>query len=97
MIRIVCRLPLLFQNTRNGAAFELLKHSIWIGGDVDSIAALVLGLYGGFKGSLGFGEKGGLPAFLFEKVEGLEQALSLGKQFARDVVGSGWFGGGRGE
>eukprot|EP00929_Paragymnodinium_shiwhaense_P076050 TRINITY_DN3900_c0_g1_i1.p1 TRINITY_DN3900_c0_g1~~TRINITY_DN3900_c0_g1_i1.p1 ORF type:complete len:384 (+),score=112.78 TRINITY_DN3900_c0_g1_i1:95-1246(+) len=50
---------------------DALKASVDVGGDVDSVAALVLGVIGGTSG-LRFGEEGGLPWFLLEEVEGIE-------------------------
>lgn len=50
---------------------DLLMGSVDIGGDVDSIAALSLGLLGGSSG-LRFGEVGGLSWALLEDLEGVE-------------------------
>jgi len=59
---------------------DILRASVDIGGDVDSIAALCLGVVGGSVG-LDFGEPHGLPWFLLEEVEGVEYLHARGKKF----------------
>lgn len=59
---------------------DILRASVDIGGDVDSIAALCLGVVGGSAG-LGFGEANGLPWFLLEEVEGVEYLHAKGQRF----------------
>lgn len=60
-------------------AFEALKRAICIGGDVDSLAALVTGLMGGRYGLED------MPAFLFEGLEGREAIRDLAHQYA-DII-----------
>ena len=50
-------------------------------GDVDSIAALALGLVGGSAG-LRFGEEGGLAWELLEGLEGAEYLASVARRFS---------------
>jgi len=64
---------------------DILRASVDIGGDVDSIAALCLGVVGGSSG-LGFGEPGGLPWFLLEEVEGVEYLHARGKRFEEWIL-----------
>mmetsp|Transcript_18732 Transcript_18732/g.32808 ORF Transcript_18732/g.32808 Transcript_18732/m.32808 type:complete len:90 (+) Transcript_18732:1-270(+) len=59
---------------------DILRASVDIGGDVDSIAALCLGVVGGSEG-LDFGEPDGLPWFLLEEVEGVEYLHARAKKF----------------
>jgi ADP-ribosylglycohydrolase len=73
-----------------GAVLYLVKHhrgpldvltaSIDLGGDVDSIAALTVGLVGGSSG-LGFGEPGGLSWKLVEELEGVEYLIQHARAF----------------
>ena len=60
---------------------DALRASIDLGGDVDSIAALALGLVGGSAG-LRFGEAGGLPWELLEGLEGAEYLASVAQRFS---------------
>mmetsp|Transcript_18180 Transcript_18180/g.23933 ORF Transcript_18180/g.23933 Transcript_18180/m.23933 type:complete len:415 (-) Transcript_18180:129-1373(-) len=64
-----------------GGALDLLKYSMWIGGDVDSVGALTLGLLGGTAG-LSFGEKDGLPLWMVEDLEDVEGLLSTSREFS---------------
>ena len=59
---------------------DALKASIDMGGDVDSVAALVLGVIAATSG-LRFGEEGGLPWALLEDVEGVEYLIEEAKKF----------------
>lgn len=59
---------------------DALAASVDIGGDVDSTAALVLGIVGGSSG-LQIGEPGGVPAFMVEEVEGVEYLLARAREF----------------
>lgn len=59
---------------------DVLLASIDVGGDVDSIAALCLGVVGGSAG-LRLGEPGGLPWFLVEELEGVEYLTGRAKAF----------------
>ena len=60
---------------------DALRASIDLGGDVDSIAALALGLVGGSAG-LRLGEEGGLPWELLEGLEGAEYLASIARRFS---------------
>ena len=60
---------------------DALRASIDLGGDVDSIAALALGLVGGSAG-LQFGEDAGLPWELLEGLEGAEYLASVARRFS---------------
>ncbi|CAE8623746.1 unnamed protein product, partial [Polarella glacialis] len=59
---------------------DILRASVDIGGDVDSIAALCLGIVGGSQG-LQLGKKKGLPWFLVEDLEGVEYLAARAKVF----------------
>eukprot|EP00928_Gymnodinium_smaydae_P004138 TRINITY_DN11438_c0_g3_i2.p1 TRINITY_DN11438_c0_g3~~TRINITY_DN11438_c0_g3_i2.p1 ORF type:complete len:415 (+),score=72.67 TRINITY_DN11438_c0_g3_i2:61-1245(+) len=59
---------------------DILRASIDIGGDVDSVAALCLGLLGTTSG-LRFGEEGGIPWSLVEGLEGVEYLVGRAKEF----------------
>ena len=59
---------------------DVLRASVDLGGDVDSVAALCLGLVGGSQG-LRFGEAGGLPWALLEELEGVEYLVSSARGF----------------
>eukprot|EP01062_Namystynia_karyoxenos_P038680 TRINITY_DN28098_c0_g1_i1.p1 TRINITY_DN28098_c0_g1~~TRINITY_DN28098_c0_g1_i1.p1 ORF type:complete len:417 (+),score=89.40 TRINITY_DN28098_c0_g1_i1:70-1251(+) len=59
---------------------ELLQAAVDIGGDVDSVAALCLGVLGGSEG-LRFGEEGGLPWVLLEGLEGVEYLVARAREF----------------
>ena len=59
---------------------DVLTASIDLGGDVDSVASLCLGLVGGSDG-LRFGEAGGLSWRLLEELEGVEYLLKHAKAF----------------
>ncbi|CAE7244474.1 frmA [Symbiodinium natans] len=59
---------------------DALLTSLYIGGDVDSIAALCLGIVGGSEG-LQLGQRCGLPWFLVEELEGVEYLVSQASRF----------------
>eukprot|EP00468_Gymnochlora_sp_CCMP2014_P004152 CAMPEP_0167746356 /NCGR_PEP_ID=MMETSP0110_2-20121227/3668_1 /TAXON_ID=629695 /ORGANISM="Gymnochlora sp., Strain CCMP2014" /LENGTH=308 /DNA_ID=CAMNT_0007631113 /DNA_START=87 /DNA_END=1014 /DNA_ORIENTATION=- len=73
-------------------AMDGLKHSMWIGGDVDSIGALVLGIIGMWKG-IEFHEdaqKGGkddqrLPMWMINQLEAVEYMIDLADKFAEGM------------
>ncbi|BDS14774.1 ADP-ribosylglycohydrolase family protein [Aureispira anguillae] len=58
------------------SAFDALQKSIYLGGDVDSIAAITTGI---LAGSMGLDS---LPSFMLEQVEGLSYLKELARQFA---------------
>jgi len=62
-----------------GSALDILKHSIWVGGDVDSVASICLGIIGGRYGL------GDIPLFMFEQLEGREYIKGLAEQFEQYV------------
>ncbi|HEY5234645.1 MAG TPA: ADP-ribosylglycohydrolase family protein [Rhabdochlamydiaceae bacterium] len=64
------------------SSFEALKRSILTGGDVDSLAAIVMGVVGG---RLGLSD---LPQFLFDGLEDREEIKTLARRFADNVVKS---------
>lgn len=59
---------------------DALAASIDVGGDVDSTAALVLGIVGGSKG-LNMGEPDGIPWWMVEELEGVEYLVARAKEF----------------
>eukprot|EP00310_Coccolithus_braarudii_P017149 CAMPEP_0183337342 /NCGR_PEP_ID=MMETSP0164_2-20130417/5015_1 /TAXON_ID=221442 /ORGANISM="Coccolithus pelagicus ssp braarudi, Strain PLY182g" /LENGTH=400 /DNA_ID=CAMNT_0025507013 /DNA_START=93 /DNA_END=1295 /DNA_ORIENTATION=+ len=59
---------------------DVLKASVDLGGHVDSVAALCLGLVAA-AGDLQFGEEGGLSWRLLEEVEGVEYLITHAKVF----------------
>jgi len=59
---------------------DALQASVDVGGDVDSVAALALGIVGGTQG-LSLGEDGGIPWFLLEEVEGVEYLAARAQAF----------------
>jgi len=65
---------------------DVLKASIDMGGDVDSVAALCLGILGASCG-LRFGEEGGLSWSLLEELEGVEYLVAAAKAFSEWVEG----------
>jgi ADP-ribosylglycohydrolase len=56
------------------SAFDALKYSIRMGGDVDSLAAVCTGIASGTYGT------DSLPQFLFEQTEGLDRMQKLGEK-----------------
>jgi len=56
------------------SAFDALKKSIRMGGDIDSLAAVCTGIAGGYYGL------DSLPSFLLEKTEGLSRMQYLGEK-----------------
>ncbi len=56
------------------SAFDALKHSIRMGGDIDSLAAVCTGIASGTYGT------DSLPRFLFEQTEGLDRMQQLGEK-----------------
>lgn len=59
---------------------DALGAAVYVGGDVDSTAALVLGMVGGSVG-LKFGEPGGIPWFYLEEAEGIEYLVTEAHAF----------------
>lgn len=57
---------------------------MYIGGDVDSSAALCLAMVGGREG-LHFGKAGGLPMHMIGKVEGVEYLVETADKFGKWV------------
>eukprot|EP01126_Amoeba_proteus_P062361 TRINITY_DN8465_c0_g1_i27.p1 TRINITY_DN8465_c0_g1~~TRINITY_DN8465_c0_g1_i27.p1 ORF type:complete len:231 (+),score=53.92 TRINITY_DN8465_c0_g1_i27:1402-2094(+) len=57
--------------------FDLLKHCIFIGGDIDSLASICLGIVGGRYGLYD------LPQFLFDKLEGVPYLEDLSLKFSQ--------------
>ncbi|CAJ1373170.1 unnamed protein product [Effrenium voratum] len=77
-MRTSCLVLYLLKHHRG--PLDILRASVDIGGDVDSIAALCLGVVGATAG-LGFGEAEGLPWFLLEELEGVEYLHARGAKF----------------
>jgi len=73
-------------------SMDALRHSMWIGGDVDSIGALVLGIIGGRRG-LRFSNyppseveddsDEDLPWWMLEQLEAVEHLASVSERFER--------------
>ena len=59
---------------------DALRAAMWVGGDVDSVGALVLGLVGG-RGGLGFGSEWGLPLWMVDRLEDMEGLVRLADAF----------------
>lgn len=70
----------LYLLSHHRGALDVLRASVDLGGDVDSIAALCLGMVGGSMG-LKFGEAGGLPWALLEELEGVEYLVNTARAF----------------
>jgi len=62
-----------------GSAFDILKYSIWVGGDVDSLASICLGIIGGHYGL------NDLPSFLFQQLEGKAYIEEIAEKFQEFV------------
>ncbi|CAA6805652.1 MAG: ADP-ribosylglycohydrolase family protein [uncultured Aureispira sp.] len=56
--------------------FDALQKSVYLGGDVDSVASITTGI---LAGSMGLGS---LPNFMLESVEGLDYLKEIGAQFS---------------
>jgi ADP-ribosylglycohydrolase len=56
--------------------FEALQKSVYLGGDVDSIASITTGILAGCMGL------SSLPTFMLESVEGIEYLKEIGAQFS---------------
>lgn len=56
--------------------FEALRKSVYLGGDVDSIASITTGILAGVMGL------SSLPAFMLESVEGIDYLKALGAKFS---------------
>eukprot|EP00746_Dinoflagellata_sp_MGD_P022875 gnl/MRDRNA2_/MRDRNA2_153553_c0_seq1.p1 gnl/MRDRNA2_/MRDRNA2_153553_c0~~gnl/MRDRNA2_/MRDRNA2_153553_c0_seq1.p1 ORF type:complete len:441 (-),score=72.60 gnl/MRDRNA2_/MRDRNA2_153553_c0_seq1:432-1754(-) len=67
---------------------DALTAAIDVGGDVDSTAALILGLVGGSDG-LQFGCEKGLPWWMLEELEGVEYLISKANAFERWLMAEG--------
>lgn len=67
------------------SAFEALKASICIGGDVDSLASICTGILAGKYGT------GSLPAYMIENVEGKAYMEEVGSAFAEYAGTTGQF------
>ena len=60
--------------------------SLRIGGDVDSIAAIVMGIVGAREG-LRFGQPGGIPMFMIEDLEAVEYIVQTADAFSTICTG----------
>ena len=78
MRTLACVLYILKYQT---GPLDALTASIDLGGDVDSVAALVLGAIAATDG-LKFGEKGGLSWKLLEELEGVEYLMKHAKEYS---------------
>jgi len=76
-----CVLYLLKHHTE-GQPMQILLRSVYVGGDVDSLAALCLAMVGARDG-LRFGENGGIPLFMLEELEAVEYLTGLAGDFGR--------------
>ena len=70
----------LIKHHESGATLQTLLRALYVGGDVDSLAALCLGLVGAREG-LRFGEARGLPMFLIEELEAVEYLVETAEEF----------------
>eukprot|EP00928_Gymnodinium_smaydae_P005346 TRINITY_DN11825_c0_g1_i2.p1 TRINITY_DN11825_c0_g1~~TRINITY_DN11825_c0_g1_i2.p1 ORF type:complete len:515 (-),score=60.81 TRINITY_DN11825_c0_g1_i2:268-1767(-) len=70
----------LLRHHREGQAMETVLRSLYIGGDVDSSAALCLAMVGGREG-LRVGQPGGVPPFLLQHLEAAEYVAETAKAF----------------
>ena len=68
---------------------ETLLRSVYVGGDVDSLAALTMAMVGAREG-LRFGEAGGLPLFVLEELEAVEYLVGTAETFGRWATAGGW-------
>ena len=76
----------LLKHHTEGNILETLLRSLYIGGDVDSLAALTLAVVGGTEG-LRFGEPRGIPNFMLRELEGVEYLTRVAADFGRWVEG----------
>jgi ADP-ribosylglycohydrolase len=67
-------LNVIYVLKHSNTAFEALQHSINMGGDVDSLAAVCTGIAGGIYGL------DSLPRFMLEQTEGLQRMEELGEK-----------------
>jgi len=70
----------LLKHHREGHALKTLLRSLYIGGDVDSLAALCLAMIGGRDG-LDFGKPEGLPLFMLQHLESAEYVIETADAF----------------
>lgn len=70
---------------RPGDAYHTLLAAVDVGGDVDSTAALTLGIVGAAFG-LDFGTPGGIPWWMVEELEGVEYLYANAKKFEQWLV-----------
>lgn len=73
-----------------GRPLDTLLKSMYVGGDVDSLAALCLAMVGGREG-LGFGLPGGLPMHMIETVESAEYLVTTADSFGAWVLAGAGF------
>merc|ERR1712176_1606060 len=74
-----CVLYLLKFHTE-GTQMQTLLRSVYIGGDVDSLAALCLAMVGGREG-LRIGLPGGVPMYCFKMLESAEYVIEVADKF----------------
>jgi len=74
----------LLKHHQPGRPLETLLRSLYIGGDVDSLAALCLAMVGGREG-LRFGDEGGVPMYMLQKLEAAEYIAETADNFERWV------------
>jgi len=72
----------ILKHHRPTKPLNTLLASMYIGGDVDSSAALCLAMVGGREG-LNFGRQGGLPMHMIEKVESVEYVVDTAEKFGK--------------
>lgn len=61
-------------------AFDALQKSIWLGGDVDSLASITTGIMAGRNGLES------LPKFMLENVEGVPYLKQIAKSFEKIII-----------
>jgi len=78
----------LLKHHVGGRPLQTLLRSLYVGGDVDSLAALCLAMVGGREG-LRIGEEGGegLPLYMLQEVEGAEYLVDVADAFGKWVLG----------
>ena len=59
--------------------FDALQKSVYLGGDVDSLASITTGILAGYMGL------SSLPTFMLESVEGIDYLKKIGTQFSSSL------------
>ena len=67
----------LFILKNSETAYDALRKSIWLGGDVDSVASITTGILAGKNGLQS------IPKFMIEQVEGVPYFQQIAKAFEK--------------